>query len=190
VLSHQTPIGWNPKGRLNAGDASSFSLWAITIVASASSNATSPRSVPATFDAGSPPGNWAQTCRRTCARALDLLQPAGRHLVQGKPHRRRRRDRTEHTCLVSKDVDVSDRLTAIGEHYRDVSQDPAAVLPGHEVPPGHRLGQFGRDAGPVGQEPGPALPAWATTPTPSPVTGKPDDHEVRLPTGCLSAGLS
>ena len=42
VLSHHTPIGWNPKVRLNVGAACSFSLCATTIVASTSSTTTSP----------------------------------------------------------------------------------------------------------------------------------------------------
>ncbi len=36
VLSHHTPSGWNPKVFLNVGEACSFSLWAITIVATTS----------------------------------------------------------------------------------------------------------------------------------------------------------
>jgi len=56
VLSHHTPNGWNPKVFLKVADAFSFSLCATTIVASTSSTTVSPRSVPATFEAGMPSG--------------------------------------------------------------------------------------------------------------------------------------
>jgi len=71
VLSHHTPIGWNPNVFLKVGVAWSFSLWAITIVASTSSTTTEPRFVPATRLAGIPPtaANCAQTLRRVRARA-------------------------------------------------------------------------------------------------------------------------
>ena len=52
VLSHHTPIGWNPNPPLNVAAACSFSEWQVTSVASTSNTTTSPRSMPATFDAG------------------------------------------------------------------------------------------------------------------------------------------
>src|SRR5680860_326180 len=76
VLSHHTPRGWNPKVFLKVGEACSFSECAITIVASTSSTTVSPRSVPATFEAGRP--SWlaarsAQTWRRVRARAAAIF---------------------------------------------------------------------------------------------------------------------
>ena len=52
VLSHHTPIGWKPNPPLNVAAAYSFSECAVTSVASTSNTTTSPRSMPATFDAG------------------------------------------------------------------------------------------------------------------------------------------
>lgn len=61
MLSHHTPSGWNPKVFVNVAEAFSFSLWATTIVALTSSTTTFlPRSVPATFDAGSRSAACAQ----------------------------------------------------------------------------------------------------------------------------------
>lgn len=70
VLSHQTPIGWNPKVRLNVAAAFSFSLWLIMTVASTSSTIRpASRSAPAVRLAGTPPASCDQTCRRARARA-------------------------------------------------------------------------------------------------------------------------
>jgi len=44
------------------------------MVASTSSTTVSPRSVSATHDAGSPPGNTDHTCLRTRARAASILR--------------------------------------------------------------------------------------------------------------------
>ena len=55
VLSHQTPIGWYPNPPLNVAAAFSFSECTVTKVASTSSTTVSPRSVPATFEVGTPP---------------------------------------------------------------------------------------------------------------------------------------
>jgi hypothetical protein len=78
VLSHHTPIGWNPNVYLNVAAAFSFSLWATTTVASTSSTTTAgSRRVPATFEAGGPPGSWDHTCRRTRARGRPGSSAAG-----------------------------------------------------------------------------------------------------------------
>jgi hypothetical protein len=53
---------------------------------------------------------------------------------------------------VAQHVDVSDRFAAIGEHYRDIGQDPATVMDRRERAARHRLGQLGREPGPVGQQ--------------------------------------
>jgi len=50
----------------------SFSEWVVTRVASTSRTTVSPRSVPATFEAGSPPGSRDQTWARTFARARSI----------------------------------------------------------------------------------------------------------------------
>jgi hypothetical protein len=40
---------------------------------------------------------------------------------------------------VTQDIDVSDRLAAVGEHHRDIDEDPSAVVARHEPTPAHRL---------------------------------------------------
>jgi len=86
-------------------------------------------------------------------RSSDLLQPARRDRIQRPPHRRRRRDRTEHADLVAQHVDVSDRLTTIGEHHRNVREHPAPVMDRDERTPCHRLRQLVRQAGSICQQP-------------------------------------
>ena len=49
-------------------------------------------------------------------------------------------------------VDIGDRLTAIGDHHRDIDQDPAPVVQGHERAPGQGLGQLTGQAGPITHE--------------------------------------
>ena len=190
VLSHHTPSGWNPKVPLNVGAAVPFSLCAITIVASTSSTTTSPRSVPATRRGR----HTARQLRPDAAadpspRGLAiLLSRAGGDLVQRAPHRRRRRDRTQHGALVAQHVDVGDRLTAVGDHDRHVGQHPAPVMTGDELAPRQRRRQLpmsGRPGRPAAEAA--TLPAWATTPVPSPVTDNPADHEVRFTYGVPSS---
>ena len=93
-----------------------------------------------------------------CPRDGDLLQPTGRDLVQGAPHRRWRGDRTQYPGLMAQHVDVGDRLTAIGEHHRDIDQDPATVVDRGERVAGHRRGETTRQAGSVGQQTKPDTP--------------------------------
>ena len=112
------------------------------------------------FGTGDPAGRHTirelgpHVATRSCPRGLDLLQPCGRDLVQGTPHRRRRRDPAQHAGLVAQHVDVSDRLTTISEHHRNVGQDPAAVMKRDKVAADHHLGQLGREAGAVSQQTG------------------------------------
>ncbi len=63
VLSHHRARRWNPKVFLNVAEAYSFSLCAITIVASTSSTTVLPRSVPAPSKQESP-----RVKRRACPR--------------------------------------------------------------------------------------------------------------------------
>ena len=90
MLSHHTPSGWNPNPPLKFAAACSFSECAVTNVASTSSTTVSPRSVPATGEAGSPAGSCAHTCRRTLARAAPIrfnaagvISSNARHTVAG-----------------------------------------------------------------------------------------------------------
>jgi hypothetical protein len=53
---------------------------------------------------------------------------------------------------VAQPVDVRVRFAAIGEHHRDIGQDPATVMDRRERAARHRLGQLGREPGPVGQQ--------------------------------------
>jgi hypothetical protein len=108
------------------------------------------------------------------------------HTAQSAPHRRRLRDGTQHRGLVVQHLDIGDRLTTIREHRLDVYHQPAADLNMVERAPRQRLGELGRETDSVGQETDPDLPAWATTPVPSPVTERPDDHEVRFTCGVPS----
>ena len=158
VLSHHTANGWNPKVFLNVGEASSFSLCATTIVASTSSTTTSPRSVPATFETGSPASlvaSWDQTWRRTLARAVWIFfitvgvsSSSARHTVGAEAT-------GPSTGAWWRSTSMSaDRLPAIGEHHRDVDQDPAPVMNRGERAPLERLGQLGGQSDPVGEHPG------------------------------------
>ena len=140
VLSHHTPIGWNPKF-LERGRGLLLLAVRDTIVASTSSTTTSPRSVPATFEAGRPPRGEQRPHVAADPRPgrLDPSQPAGvssssaRHTVGG--------DATGPSTwpLVAQHVDVGDRLTTVGEHHRHVDQHPAPVMDRGERAPRQRL---------------------------------------------------
>lgn len=108
--------------------AFSFSLCAITIVASMSSTMTSVGSVPATLDAGMPPGSWAHTWRRTRARVGAILF--------------RRPGVIDFSVRHTVGADATGPRTPAWWRSRD------------EVAAGHRLGQLVGQAGPAGQEPG------------------------------------
>src|SRR4051794_28118483 len=53
---------------------------------------------------------------------------------------------------MAEDVDVGDRFTAVSDHDRDIDQDLATVVEGHEVAAGHGLRQPRGEADTVGQE--------------------------------------
>ena len=70
--------------------------------------------------------------------------------------------RAEQVCLVAQHRQVGDRLSAVGEHDREVHRDPARVVAGLADPQrGERLaeraGQPG-GIGEVGQQPGAGVP--------------------------------
>lgn len=84
------PQGMEPEGFFHVGAAFSFSLWAITTVASTSKTTTSPKCVSATGLGGTPLGKCAHTWERTLAlaawsfRSLPALTSRKvRHTVSG-----------------------------------------------------------------------------------------------------------
>jgi hypothetical protein len=116
---------------------------------------------------------------------LDPLQPGAGDLVQA-PWSGRRRDRAEHAGLLAQHINVTDRLASIGEHHRDISQHPAPVMDRDEPAPGHRLRQSTVKPVRSASKRSAMLLACATTPTPSPDTATPDDHEVAFTYGMPS----
>lgn len=129
LLSHQTPIGWYPNVFLNVRVACSFSLCATTIVASTSSTTTSAgRVVPATFEAGRPPGTRPHTRARVPPRRLDPLQR-----LRADPSKARHTVGADATApstswLVTQGVDIGDRFPTSGDHRGHIDQDPTAVV--------------------------------------------------------------
>ena len=91
-------------------------------------------------------------------RFVDPFPRCGGDLVQGPPHRRRGRDRSEDLALVAQDVDVGDRLTAAGDQDRDIDQDPTPVVRRDEPPPSQGPGQRAGQADLVRQQPGRDVP--------------------------------
>ena len=109
---------------------------------------------------------------------VDPLHHGGGDLVQGPPHRRRRRDRPEDLALVAQHVDVRDRLPAAGDQHRHIDQHPAPVVHRGEPAPGHRPGQGARQADLVGQQPGRHVPRVGHDTRPIGGERQPVDHDV------------
>ena len=61
------------------------------------------------------------------------------------------RDATAPSSLLAQGVDVGDRLTALGQHRRDIHPDLPAVMNGEEVAPAQRRRQPVSQPDPVGQ---------------------------------------
>ena len=182
VLSHHTPIGWYPNPPLNVAAADSFSECTVTSVASTSSTTVSPRSVPATFEAGSPPrlaASWAHTCRRTLARAFST-----RRIAAGVSS-----SRVRHT------VGADATGPSTWRWWRSTSMSAIASPPSASstarstsTRPRSWTGRNERRANAVDRPPvSPTRsassriatdPACATTPVPSAVTDNPDDHVI------------
>ena len=53
---------------------------------------------------------------------------------------------------MAQDPDIGDRLATVGEHHRDISQNPAAIVNGNEPAASHSPGQFGREPHTVRQQ--------------------------------------
>ena len=113
-----------------------------------------------------------------------FVQPCRGQLVEGAPHRRRRRHRTN-TCSWWRSTSMS----AIA------SPPPASITAtSTSTRPRSCRGTNPRRASALQTSPvnpvrsacrrRPTQPAWATTPAPSPVTDKPADHEV-----CFTYGV-
>jgi hypothetical protein len=108
-----------------------------------------PRSVPATFEAGTA-GSKLHTRRRILARVFSTRRNAAgvtssrlRHTVG--------RDATAPSRLLAQGVDVGDRLTARGQHRRDIHPDLPAAMNGEEVALAQRRRQPVGEPDPVGQ---------------------------------------
>lgn len=91
----------------------------------------------------------------------------------------------QHLPLVAQHLDVTDRLTGIGQHHRNVDQHLAPVVhQGERAPcigPRALLGQ----AGPVDRILTAMLLAWTTTTLPSADTGNPLDQIACFVAKCL-----
>jgi hypothetical protein len=68
----------------------------------------------------------------------------------------------EQVCLVTQDREVSDRLSTVGEHHRQVHRDPARVMTGLADPQRpERVAERGTQPGGIGevsQQPGTGMP--------------------------------
>ncbi len=106
---------------------------------------------------------------------LDLGQSRRAQLITGAPHRRRRGHRTQHRQLVAQHVDISDDLPAIGQQHCHVNKHPSPVMTQAKRVARQRLGHLAGQATRSASSRKPALPAWATTPVPSPDT---DNHQI------------
>jgi len=87
---------------------------------------------------------------------------------------------------VAQHVDVGDRLTTISDHHRDIGQHPPAVVDRDERPPAIALDNSVVRTLRSARSRNATLPAWATTPTPSPETDRPADDEVGFTYGLPS----
>ena len=74
-------------------------------------------------------------------------------------------------------INIGDRFTTIGEH-RNVDQHPATVMARSEQTRATALDSSIGSPVRSASRRNPTLPAWATTPVPSPVTDKPADYEI------------
>ncbi len=144
VLSHHTPIGWNPKPPLNVAAACSFSECAVT-----------KRGVDVQHHRLAEIGagdlrrrqRWAADSTRggrPWARAFSTrsTRPGWPHPSSATPSAAS--DRAEQAALVPQRVDVGDRLTTGGQHGRDVHPHLAAIMDRGEPPPRQRRRQASR----------------------------------------------
>ncbi len=69
------------------------------------------------------------------------------------PDRGRWGDLTQHRGPVTPHIDVSDRLTNVRDHHRDIDQDTTPVMKGHERASHQGLGELVGQTGPVTHHP-------------------------------------
>ena len=72
--------------------------------------------------------------------------------IERPPHRRRRRDRAEHTLLMAQGVDVGDRFTASSQHRGHIQPDLTTGMTRDETTSGQRDGQAISQADPIGHK--------------------------------------
>jgi hypothetical protein len=66
---------------------------------------------------------------RACARAVPQSVQAGRiDALQDPPGRRGRGHRTEQVRLVTQDAQVADRLPAVSQQHRQISQNDSGIM--------------------------------------------------------------
>ena len=86
-------------------------------------------------------------------------------------------DTHPHTIVIDRCC-TCDATTAVATDGQPMGRTPTSSS---------RVSISARQPGLIRQQTNPKLPAWATTPVPSPVTDKPADHEVRVSYGVPSS---
>ena len=111
---------------------------------------------------------------------LDPLQRRRGGLIQGPPHRRRRRDRAEQPGLVAQGLDVGDRLTPAVSIIATSTQTWPRSWPGVNPRRANAVDKPSVSPTRSASSRTATAPASGTTPSPSAVTDNPCDHEVRF----------